>query len=224
MAAARINAFLMEIRKRTEPAYAFGRLSAWATVVICIVYVATLLAGGVVRGLPREPYFALAEILTMISSVVLVMLMAAIHLRTPAPYKIFSLLGLGWMFALAGITMTVHFAKLTVGRQLDGEARAAFARLFDFEWPSLLYAVEFAAWHIGFGMSVLFAAFAFRGAGRERTVRIGLIATGILCLAGLAGPVAGDLNWRLVGVFGYAVVFPVVCMPMARIFRSSPEQ
>ena len=100
----------MEIRKKIPPAHAIGRLSASATVVICIVYAATLLAGGVVHGLSREPYFALAELLTMISSVVLVMLMAAIHLRTPAPYKIFSLLGLGWMFVLAGITMTVHIA------------------------------------------------------------------------------------------------------------------
>jgi len=190
-------------------------------VVICIVYAATLLAGGVVHGLPREPYFALAEILTMMSSAVLVMLMAAIHVRTPTPYKIFSLLGLGWMFVLAGITMTVHFAELTVGRQLHGEARAAFARLFDFEWPSLLYAVEFVAWHIGFGLSTLFAAFAFQGSRQERMVRAGLITTGMLCLAGLAGPAVGNLNWRLTGVFGYTVVFPVVCIGIARLFKNA---
>jgi hypothetical protein len=200
-----------------------GMLSAWITVTIFIVYAVVLFAGGVVKGLPAEPYFALAEILTIIGAIVLVILLAAIHLCTPFPFNIFSLLGLGWMFITAGITITVHFAELTVARQLDDSRRATFSPIFDFEWPALLWGIELGAWHIGFGLSVLFAAFAFQGNGLERVVRIGLITTGLLCFIGLIGPVVGDLVWRLIGVFGYGVVFPIVCVMIARVFRNAPS-
>jgi asparagine N-glycosylation enzyme membrane subunit Stt3 len=198
-----------------------GRLSAWTTFVIFIVYAATLFAGGVVRGLPKEPYFALAEVITIISAIVLVILMAAIHLCTSIRFKIFSLLALGWMFITAGITVTVHLAELTVARQLDPATRISFARFFDFEWPSLLYGIEFVAWHIGFGLSVLFAAFAFQGNGAEKVVRVGLIAVGLLCLIGFAGPAFGDLNLRLIGVFGYGIVFPIICIWIALVFKNA---
>lgn len=52
-------------------------------------------------------------------------------------------------------------------------------------------------------------------------VRAGLITTGMLCLAGLAGPAVGNLNWRLTGVFGYTVVFPVGCIGIARLFKNA---
>jgi hypothetical protein len=200
-----------------------GMWSAWIIVPMWVLYAAVLFAGGVVKGLPREPYFALAEILTIISALVLVILMSAIHLCTARPFRIFSLLGLGWMFITAGITVTVHFAELTVGRQLDASTRNTFAPIFDFKWPALLWGIELGAWHLGFGLSVLFAAFAFQGNGREKAARIGLITTGLLCLFGLIGPVVGDLTWRLIGVFGYGVVFPIVGVLIARVFRHAPQ-
>lgn len=198
-----------------------GRLSAWSMLVICAIYAAVLLAGGVVRGLPREPWFALAEVLTILSAIILVVLMGAIHACTSPPYRLFSLLGLGWMFVLAGITITVHMAELTVVRQLDHEDQSTFARLFEFEWPSLLYGVEFVAWHIGFGLSTFFTAFAFQGAGREKAIRLGLIVVSLLCLAGLIGPAVGNLNWRLIGVFGYVIVFPGICIMIAQVFNDA---
>jgi hypothetical protein len=200
-----------------------GMMSAWATVAICIIYIADLFAGGVVKGLPREPFFALAEIITIVSALILVILMAAIYQCTSAPFKIFSLLALGWIFIMAGLTVTVHVVELTVGRQLDPSTRITLARIFDFEWPSLLYGVEFVAWHIGFGLSVLFAALVFQGNGREKAVRIGLIATGLLCLIGLIGPAIGDMNLRLIGAFGYGVVFPIVCVMIALVFKNAPS-
>ena len=96
-------------------------------------------AGGVVNGLPKEPYFIIAEIITMISAVVLTIMMAAIHICTSS--RFFSLLALGWMFITAGITITVHFAELTVARQLDPDAKITFARFYEFIWPSFLYGI-----------------------------------------------------------------------------------
>jgi len=196
-----------------------GMTAAWATVVLFTVYAITLFAGGVVKGLPREPYFAIAEVLTMVGSIIIVILVAAIHLCTPAHLKIFSLLGLGWAFVTSGITIIVHISKLTVERQLDHESKISFARLFDFEWPSLLFAIEFASWHIGFGLSVLFTAFAFQGSGKERVIRLGLMAVGLLCLIGILGPATGYMYLRLIGVFGYGILFPIICIWNALLFR-----
>ncbi|MCE3274767.1 MAG: hypothetical protein K0R13_622 [Propionibacteriaceae bacterium] len=70
-------------------------------------------------------------------------------------------------------------------------------------------AIEFLAWHLFFGLALPFAAFGFRGGGKVAVVRIGLVASGVLRLAGLLGPAVGDLIWRLPGVVGYGVVFPL---------------
>jgi peptidoglycan/LPS O-acetylase OafA/YrhL len=86
----------------------------------------------------------------------------------------------------------------------------------------LLYAIELAAWHLFFGLSVLLAASAFRDRGREAAVRRGLRATGLLCLVGLVGPAVGNLDWRMIGVIGYALLFPVTCVVIALVFHDAP--
>jgi hypothetical protein len=81
-------------------------------------------------------------------------------------------------------------------------------------------AIEFLAWHLFFGLALPFAAFGFRGGGKVAVVRIGLVASGVLRLAGLLGPAVGDLIWRLPGVVGYGVVFPLVCLMIGMCSRS----
>ena len=176
-----------------------GVWSAWTLAALYVVYIATLFAGGVAVGVPVEPYLAAAEVLTAVSGVLQVALIAAIHQCAPPEARAASLMALVWMAVMAGLTMTVHFVQLTVGRQVGPAAMADFRYVFGWEWPSLLYAVELAAWHLFFGLSLLFAAVVFRGGGAA-AVRFGLILAGVLCLIGLAGPAIGDLNWRMIGV------------------------
>jgi hypothetical protein len=107
---------------------------------------------------------------------------------------------------------------------MDVQAIPGFARLFGFEWPSLIYAVELLAWHLFLGLSLVFVSFAFVGRGRQAAVRIGLTASGLLCLAGLIGPVVGDLNWRFIGVLGYGVVFPIVCFMIGLLFKNAASR
>ncbi len=193
--------------------------SAWALAALYAVYIATLFAGGVAVGVPVEPYLAAAEILTAISGLLQVALIAAIHQSAPAEARISSLMALVWMAVMAGLTMTVHVVQLTAGRQIDPAAMPDFRYVFGWEWPSLLYAMELAAWHLFFGLSLLFAAPAFRGGGLEAAVRVGLIVAGALCLVGLVGPAVGDLNWRMIGVVGYGLLFPVVCVLLGLSFQ-----
>ena len=198
-----------------------GMWLAWSTFALYVAYVVVLFAGGVALGVPKEPYLAGAEVLTIVGALLQVALFAAIHASSPYDRRIFSLLALGWMVAMAAVTMTVHFVQLTVGRRIDLTTMPDLRYVFGWEWPSLLYGAELAAWHLLFGLSALFVAPVFQGSGRAALVRIGLYATGALCLFGLVGPAVGDLAWRFVGVFGYAFVFPITCLVLGFVFRDT---
>ena len=201
-----------------------GRWTASAVVVLYVGYIAVLFAGDVAHGVPREPYLAIAEILTIVGALLQVFLFGAIYKCAPRSSKTFGLIALGWMLIMAGLTVTVHFVQLTVGRQIGIDGNSDLARVFGWEWPSFLYAVELAAWHLFFGVALLFSAPVFGGCGKEAVVRSGLRIVGLLCLLGLVGPAVGHLSWRMVGAFAYGVLFPVACVMIALVFRDAPVE
>jgi len=150
----------------------------------------------------------------------MVMLMVAIHACAPAQVRTFSITALGWMLIVAALTITVHFVELTVVRHIQPDTVPGFARLFDFEWPSMLYAIDIAAWDLFLGLSLLSAAAAFAKRHYPAAHR-GLLLSGSLCLAGLVGPASNVLAWRGIGILGYAVVFPITCLALSRAFQRS---
>ena len=200
-----------------------GARLAWGLAALYVVYVATLFAGGVAAGVPVEPYLAAAEILTAVSGVLQVALIAAIYQSAPVEARLSALLALVWMAVMAALTITVHLVQLTVGRQVDVAAMPDYRFIFGWTWPSLLYAVELVAWHLFFGLSLLFAAPAFKGSGAAAAARAGLVVAGVLCLLGLTGLAAGNLAWRMIGVAGYGLVFPISCVAIAMVFGRAAD-
>jgi hypothetical protein len=94
--------------------------------------------------------------------------------------------------------------------------------LLSFKWPSVAYALDILAWDVFFAVSVLFAAPVF-GDGRLATsIRVSMIASGVLALAGLSGVVVGDMQLRNIGIVGYAGVFPVAALLLAILFQRTP--
>jgi hypothetical protein len=114
------------------------------------------------------------------------------------------------MILVAGLTSAVHFVGLTALRQMGAEGIA---------WPSPLYALELLAWDVFLGISLLFAAPVFQGAGLNQAIRISLFATGGLCIAGTIGPATGDMRFQFVAVAGYGALLPVTCLLLAQVFR-----
>jgi hypothetical protein len=108
------------------------------------------------------------------------------------------------------MTSAVHFVQLTAVRQRGPGSIV---------WPSSEYALELLAWDVFLGLALLFAAPVFLDEGPERAVRAGLLLSGSLCLVGTLGPAVGYMRLQLVGVVGYAVVLPIVCFMLARLFR-----
>jgi hypothetical protein len=196
-----------------------GRWSAWFVVAISVAYAAIMVAGfwslGNLSDPLPDPYLAVAELLILLMAPVMVVLMASVHACAPVHLRMFSMIAFGWMLVAACLTMTVHVVELVVARRVDPGTVPGFARLFDFAWPSMLYAVDVVAWDLLLGLSLLFAAFVFTGR-RYRGIRWGLLASAGLCLVGLVGPATGVLAWRGIGIVGYVVVFPVTCVALGR--------
>jgi len=194
-----------------------GSWSAFAVFLTGVAYLVTLTIGFTVYGLNEpivDPVLAVMEVLTLMSAPFIVVMMAAIHDYASIDRKIYGLVALAFAILFVGMTSAVHFVELTALRQRGSGGIV---------WPSPEYAVELLAWNLFLGLALLFAAPVFDSVGAERGVRRGLLISGVLCVAGIIGPAIGNMRLQLIGVFGYAVVLPVVCLMLARLFRSDHE-
>lgn len=197
------------------PSTRIGRWSALTVVGIGALYLVALGFGFARHGFSEpigDPILAVMEVLTILSALALVVIMAALHDDAPPDRKLASLLALAFTVAFAGTTCVVHVVELTALRQL-GTAGLA--------WPSALYAAELTAWDLLLGLALLAAAASFEGTGRAAPLRRALATCGLLCLAGLVGPAVGNMRLQLIGVLGYAVVLPVACWMLASWWRGA---
>ena len=195
-----------------------NRLGMWSAIglfMIGVFYAITVAIGIYESGFAKpivDPILAIMEILTLVAAPLLVILMSTIHSTASLDLKAYSSIALAFMILVAGLTSSVHFIGLTALRQTGMEGIV---------WPSILYAVELLAWDVFLGLSLLFAAPVFQGKGLKRKIRITLIITGVLCIAGTLGPVTGDMRLQFISVLGYGVVMPVVWLMIAKDFHYS---
>jgi len=146
----------------------------------------------------------LLEIVYLITlSVGLAMLESPEQPITDPMFTILEVLILMMMPAMFGLMIAVH-------------AWSPF--VFSFRWPSVAYALDILAWDVFFAFSMLFAAPAFKGHRLAAWIRALMIAAAVLCLAGLSGVAAGDMQLRNIGIIGYVPVFLVVAALLAVLF------
>jgi hypothetical protein len=177
--------------------FAVAGLSA-AYLLVLAIGLATLPARGAPIG---QPWFGMMEGLILLLAPFLLGLAAAVRGTGLAPR--FTRPALPIMAAALALTSVVHLSILALGVQ------DAFA------WPSLPYALDIIAWDGLFAIAVLLMAPAFRG---ERTIWPLLLGSGGLALLGLLGPITGVMALRMIGVLGYAVLFPIAAGLIARWF------
>jgi hypothetical protein len=145
----------------------------------------------------------------------MVPLMVAVHAWAPMHAKTLSLTSVAFMGLLAGVTSTVHFVILTLSRQPEFAGQSWLPLVLSFNWPSVAYALDILGWDVFFALSMLFAAPVFRGSRLAAWIRVLMIASGVLALAGLSGVVVGEMQLRNIGIVGYVGVFLVVAALLA---------
>jgi len=185
-----------------------GKSTALALFWMGIIYTVILTIGLVTLKSPldpiHDPWFSIMEILIIIMAPLMVVLMVEVHTYSSPNVKTLSLTALIFMSILACITCGVHFTVLTV--------------IHSFNWPSAVYALDILAWDLFFSLSMLFAALVFKGDRLKKSVQILMIVSGVLSLIGLIGPIVGNMQIRNIGIVGYAVVFPIICLLLAKVF------
>ena len=213
----------------TATARSLGIFSAAATVVLVVAYAVTLAVGLVTLQSLRQPIgdpmFTILEVLIIAMMPAMVALMVAVHAWAPTRAKTLSLISVVFMGLLAGLTCSVHFVILTLSRQPEFAGQPWVPLVLSFEWPSVAYALDILGWDFFFALSMLFAAPVFRGSRLAAWIRVLMIVSGMLALAGLSGVVVGDMQLRNIGLVGYVGVFLVVAALMAVLFyRETPPE
>lgn len=212
----------MNRRHWSPSARRFGIAGALTVLVIGILYIGVIASWLIVEGTPREPigdpYLAVMEVLTLISALGLVGLVLAIAAFTDSERRVHGTAALTFGALAAGLTAAVHFVQLTAVRQMWREGLLPDYRLV---WPSTIFAVEYFAWDVLVGLMMVFASRALAGEARARSSSLVLLAGGILCLAGTAGPLTGRMMLQNIAVLGYAVLLPVAAALVLRLFRGT---
>jgi hypothetical protein len=214
--------------KFTAIARGLGIYSAAATVILLVAYAVTLAVGLASLKSPQQPIgdpmFTILEILIILMMPAMVALMVAVHAWAPTHAKTLTLTSVVFMGLLAGMTSIVHFCILTLSRQPEFARQSWLPLVLSFNWPSVVYALDILAWDIFFPLSMLFAAPVFGGSRLAGWIRVLMIASGVLSLAGLSGVVVGDMEVRNIGIVGYVGVFLVVAALLTVFFyRANPK-
>ncbi|KAB2877460.1 hypothetical protein F9K33_16375 [bacterium] len=205
-----------------------GMAASWATSALLVVYGITLILGLISLKSPNDPiadpYFTLMELLIVLIMPIMVLVMAALHYYSSPESSLYSLMALIMMAIAAVITSSVHFVILTVSRHAEMAAMPWTSFLLSFKWPSIAYTLDILAWDWFFALSMLFAAPIFKSGRLEIAVRSLMIVSGLLSLAGLIGVPLADMQIRMIGVIGYAVVTPFLFLFLGIVFKCSMDR
>jgi hypothetical protein len=200
-----------------------GLYSAIATALLIVAYAVTLVIGLMSLKSPNDPIgdpmFSMLEILIIAMMPAMVAVMVAIHAWAPARLKSLSLVAVVFMGLVAGVTCSLHFVVFTVSHQPAFAAQPWAPLFFEFNWPSVAYALDITAWDIFFPVSVLFAAMVFSGSRLAVWLRWSMIVSGVLSFAGLLGVAYSDMQLRNIGIVGYVGVFLVADVMLAFLFQ-----
>jgi hypothetical protein len=200
-----------------------GSIISQAVFILGIVYAITTTIGLLALESPDQPigdpFFTIMELLTVLIAPLMAFSLTAVHNRTMAAGKTCSLIAVLLMFAAAGITSCVHLVVLVMSRIPEAMRVAGHDFLFSFKWPSVVYVLDILAWDWFFGLSMLFAAVAFKEGRLEKSIRRLMLFSGLLSLAGFAGVPQGDMQVRNIGIAGYALLGPVAFLLIGKWLR-----
>lgn len=152
------------------------------------------------------------EVLTIWAAIVITQFMVELYRGSSENKKSQSMIALILTASMATVTIANHFIYLTVLNQIF-RVKDMPSWLLLYGWPSVTKGLECASWGFLLGLAMLFASNALSDLGSKAitwTMRI----SGILTLAGLVGPIIGNMNYYNLSTIGYSVGFLVISIEM----------
>jgi hypothetical protein len=205
-----------------------GMVGAWTAFVVNEAYAVTSgLAYLSVKSSSApisDPYLSIMTALIVLMAPFLVITMVAVHAYAASEHKSYSLAALVFMIILAGITSIINFSLFSVARQPTPESSMWVAYFIPSKWPPLAQALDFFAWDWFFALSMLLAAPVFRGSRLENAIRVTMVLAAVLCILGLVWLPVSPAQANTIGIIGWGVVGPIVCLLLANLFtRIQPD-
>lgn len=168
-----------------------------------------------------DPWFTLMELLTILSSLLMVFAMGTIHIYARSWQRAHSMAAFGFMIITATITTANHFVILVLNHQAPIGRHPAIARMLRFKWPSIAYILDIAAWDLFFPLAMAQGSVIFSQGRQEKSVRLSMMTSAILSFSGLLGVPSGNMALRNIGIIGYAVAGPVSFLMIGKLLIRS---
>jgi len=216
--------FTMITFSSNDAATKIGVVASYTTSLFLSVYVIVTFAG--LASLESsddpigDPYFSIMELLILCTMPPMLVSFDALHEKVTGGNQIAAVADLCCRQAYTllaistGITSVVHAAAMTAHRSdqiQNSMGDALFDSFFAFEWPSIVYVLDILAWDWFFGLAMVLAAISIPwGCKLEKALRVAMLLDGTLSLLGLIAIPLDNMNVRMIGIVGYAVVSIVV--------------
>ncbi|HEY3312272.1 MAG TPA: hypothetical protein VGK00_11590 [Anaerolineales bacterium] len=204
----------------TPQARILGIVAAWMTFIVSEVYAVVSGLAYALQGAAVEsgPFLSIMALLVVIMGPFLVLSMVAIHAFASPENKAYSLAALAFMIACVAITSCVNFLLLLVSSQPNLFSEAWRALFLPCRWPAPAFVLDNFVWDWFFGISMLLAAPVFGGNTLKFALRLVMILSGVLCIAGLLWLAVSPEQAILVGILGWGAAGPIVFLLLANMF------
>jgi len=193
-----------------------GRYACFLVVILLSAYLITTIIGLANQSDKDEPiqdpYFTTMEILIILMVVPILVALDAYRVVLGSPSWLCNLALISLVISTT-ITSSVHAAVMMANRSeaLQQANPELYDYIFSFNYPSVVYALDILAWDWFFALSMLLFGFACKAARPqlkrlERALQVLFVGSGTLSLLGLIAVPIDDIQVRMIGIFGYAVV------------------
>ena len=204
----------------TPQARTVGIVAAWMTFIVTEVYAVVSGLAYASQGAAVEsgPFLSIMALLVVVMGPFLVLSMVAVHAYASPNNKPYSLAALAFMIACVTITSCVNFLLLMVSSQPDLFSESWRAMFLPCKWPAPAFVLDNFVWDWFFGISMLLAAPIFGGTTLKAALRLVMILSGTLCLAGLVWLMVSPAQAIFVGILGWGAAGPIVFLLLAKMF------
>jgi hypothetical protein len=159
------------------------------------------------------------EGLTVWAAIVIIQFMAELYHGSKENSKDKGLLALIFSVCMAVITIANHFIYITVLNQVYTGGTMPSWLLLD-GWPSISKGLECVSWGFFLGLAMLFASKVLEDWG-SRAITWTMRISGILTLAGLIGPITGNMSFYLLSTIGYSIGFLIISIEIVMFFNKN---
>lgn len=210
----------------TSQTRTLGSIAAWVTFAVNEVYAVVSGLAYASQGAAVEsgPLLSIMALLVVVMGPFLVLSMIAVHAYASPNNKPYSLAALAFMIACVSVTSCINFLLLVVSSQPSLFSESWRSLFLPCKWPAPAFVLDNFVWDWFFGMSMLLAAPIFGGNTLKAALRLVMILSGALCLAGLLWLAVSPAQAIVVGILGWGAAGPIAFLLLAKMFGSATSE